>query len=75
MLDFYVKANRFLRGMVRAMVGTMLLVGSGKISLNQFQQIIESGDRTQAGPNADAKGLFLTEVDYPEGILKLIAKV
>ncbi|MEZ4852068.1 MAG: tRNA pseudouridine(38-40) synthase TruA [Bacteroidia bacterium] len=75
MLDFYVKANRFLRGMVRAMVGTMLLVGSGKISLNQFQQIIESGDRTLAGPNADAKGLFLTEVDYPEGILKLIAKV
>ncbi len=64
---FHIKANRFLRGMVRAVVGTLLLVGEGKISVEEFAQIIEKKDRAYAGPNVKAKGLFLTEVNYPPG--------
>ena len=62
---FFIRANRFLRGMVRAIVGTMMLVGTGKISLEEFRAIIESKDRTKAGPSAPADGLFLVEVNYP----------
>lgn len=64
---FHIKANRFLRGMVRAVVGTLLEVGKGKISVADFKQIIESKDRKLAGANVAAEGLFLTEVAYPEG--------
>lgn len=66
-IRFYVKADRFLRGMVRALVGTLLWVGSNKISRDQFGRIIASQDRKQAGPAAPAKGLSLIEVGYPEG--------
>ncbi|MEM7369408.1 MAG: tRNA pseudouridine(38-40) synthase TruA [Bacteroidota bacterium] len=66
LLCFHIKANRFLRGMVRAIVGTLLLVGRGKMSLSEFRAVIEAQDRTAAGPAAEAKGLFLTEVGYPE---------
>ncbi|MEO0896961.1 MAG: tRNA pseudouridine(38-40) synthase TruA [Bacteroidota bacterium] len=72
LLLFHIKANRFLRGMVRAVVGTLLMVGSGKINLQEFRQIIESQDRKNAGSNAPAKGLFLVEVAYPEETLELI---
>ncbi|MCL4139861.1 UNVERIFIED_CONTAM: hypothetical protein GTU68_032476 [Idotea baltica] len=65
LLLFHIKANRFLRGMVRAVVGTLLWVGRGKITEEDFRQIIEKQDRKAAGPNAPAKGLFLTEVAYP----------
>lgn len=68
-LLFHVKADRFLRGMVRAVVGTLLLVGKGAIDLPRLRQIIESEDRTQAGPNAEARGLCLTEVNYPTDYL------
>ena len=51
--------------MVRAIVGTMILVGTGKISLEEFRAVIESKDRTKAGPSAPADGLFLVEVNYP----------
>ncbi len=66
---YNVKANRFLRGMVRGMVGTMLLVGRKKISLPDFKNIIESGDCTKANFATPAHGLFLTAVEYPSYIL------
>lgn len=70
LLIFYITANRFLRNMVRAIVGTLLDVGIAKISIDEFKEIIESKDRTRAGVSAKAKGLFLTEVNYPKNLLK-----
>jgi tRNA pseudouridine38-40 synthase len=64
-LIFEIKANRFLRNMVRAIVGTMLDIGLGKVDLEGFRAIIESKSRAQAGFSVPAKGLFLTRVDYP----------
>ncbi|MCF6298094.1 MAG: tRNA pseudouridine(38-40) synthase TruA [Flavobacteriaceae bacterium] len=69
-LIFHITANRFLRNMVRAIVGTLLDVGQGKTSIDDFKKIIEDRDRTQAGVSAKAKGLFLTQVTYPKDILK-----
>lgn len=66
-LEFHIKANRFLRGMVRAIVGTLLDVGSGKITTSDFEKIILAKDRTQAGIAAKAEGLILEEVNYPIG--------
>lgn len=66
-LEFHIKANRFLRGMVRAVVGTLLNVGSGKISVEDFERIILEKDRTKAGIAAKAEGLTLEEVNYPDG--------
>lgn len=63
-LTFYVSANRFLRNMVRAIVGTLFNVGLGKTSLEEFRSIIESKNRSKAGVSVPAKGLFLTEVAY-----------
>ena len=63
-LIFYIKANRFLRNMVRAIVGTLLDVGLEKISIEDFRNIIESKNRSEAGLSVPAKGLFLTEVNY-----------
>ena len=65
-LVYEVKANRFLRGMVRGLVGTMLKVGRGLISQNDFKQIIEAKDCTKANFNTPAQGLFLIKVTYPE---------
>ena len=67
-LIFYITADRFLRNMVRAVVGTLIEVGTGKTSLEEFKKIIESKDRKNAGPSAPAQGLFLTEVNYPKNI-------
>lgn len=63
-LTFYITANRFLRNMVRAIVGTLLDVGLGKISVADFEQIILSEDRSSAGLSVPAKGLFLTAIKY-----------
>lgn len=63
-LIFYISANRFLRNMVRAIVGTLVDVGLGKITVADFRKIIESKDRSNAGLSVPAKGLFLTEVRY-----------
>ena len=63
-LVFHIKANRFLRGMVRAIVGTLLEVGTGKISVSDFERIILSKDRKKAGWSVPAEGLFLMEVNY-----------
>lgn len=68
LLVFNITANRFLRGMVRAVVGTLLDTGTGKISLKTFQDILKSKDRKKAGMNVPAEGLFLTKVKYPKAI-------
>lgn len=62
---FTISADRFLRNMVRAIVGTMVEIGSGKKNINDFKKILESKDRNQAGPSAPAHGLYLTQVKYP----------
>ncbi len=67
-LHFHITANRFLRGMVRAIVGTLVEVGEGRLSIEEFQDILESRDRTRAKSSAPAAGLFLCEVHYPEDI-------
>lgn len=64
-LVFTIKADRFLRNMVRAIVGTLLDVGKGKISLEDLQRIIEIQNRGAAGTSAPAHGLFLADVEYP----------
>lgn len=64
LLVFHIKANRFLRGMVRTIVGTLMEVGLKKLSIEGFEQIILSKDRKNAGAAVPAKGLFLTEVNY-----------
>lgn len=64
-LRFTVSANRFLRGMVRAMVGTFIDVGLNKISIEDFKTILENGDRGQAGQSVPPQGLFLEEIVYP----------
>ena len=65
MLRFEITADRFLRNMVRAIVGTLVEVGLGKITPNDFADIIESKDRSQAGYSAPASGLFLKDIQYP----------
>ena len=64
-LIFTIAADRFLRNMVRAIVGTLVEIGSGKKALEDFKNIIESKDRTQAGTSVPAHGLYLTKVEYP----------
>ncbi|WP_313807877.1 tRNA pseudouridine(38-40) synthase TruA [Flavobacterium sp.] len=64
-LVFTISADRFLRNMVRAIVGTLIGVGLGKISLEDFRKIIESKDRGKAGFSVPAHGLYLTKVNYP----------
>lgn len=65
-LVFYIKADRFLRGMVRGLVATMLKLGREQISLEEFKSIIEERDCTKANFAAPSKGLFLIRVNYPE---------
>ena len=65
---FTIQADRFLRNMVRAVVGTLLQVGLGQITLELFRQIIEQKDRCSAGESVDGKALFLADVGYPEEI-------
>ncbi len=62
---FYIKANRFLRGMVRAIVGTLLKVGLEKMNKEEFNDVILAKNRHKAGASAPADGLFLEEVKYP----------
>ena len=63
-LTFHISANRFLRNMVRAIVGTLIDVGLEKITVDDFKKIIESKNRSKAGVSVPAKGLFLTKVKY-----------
>ncbi len=65
LLIFTVKADRFLRNMVRAIVGTMVDIGLGKIKPEDINTIILAKDRCKAGKSVPAKGLFLTDIEYP----------
>lgn len=67
-LQFHITANRFLRGMVRAIVGTLIDVGLGRKSTDDLEEIIVSKDRKKAGKSAPAKGLFLSKIEYPADI-------
>lgn len=63
-LIFTISANRFLRNMVRAIVGTLVYVGLHKITLDDFNEIIKSKNRKKAGFSVPAHGLYLTKIDY-----------
>ncbi len=65
-LTFTIVANRFLHNMVRILVGTMVEVGKGKYSPEDFRRMLQSRDRTEAGPTAPPQGLFLEKVAYAE---------
>lgn len=65
---FTIEANRFLRNMVRSIVGTMLQVGLHQITTAQFREIIISKNRNNAGYSVPAKGLYLTNIKYPEDL-------
>ena len=65
---FVIQADRFLRNMVRAIVGTLIEVGRGKLSIEGFRQVIEQKDRGKAGTSAPGHALFLEDVGYPEDI-------
>jgi len=69
-LKFSIKANRFLRNMVRAIVGTLLEVGAKKITIDDFIKIIESKDRSKAGYSVPANALFLSNIEYPKELFK-----
>ena len=68
-LVYRVKANRFLRGMVRALTATMLKIGRKKMTLDQFRDIIEAKDCTKASFAVPSQGLFLVSVEYPPSLL------
>ncbi|MBC8266528.1 MAG: tRNA pseudouridine(38-40) synthase TruA [Flavobacteriales bacterium] len=68
-LVFTIKADRFLRNMVRAIVGTLLEVGEGKITKDKVKEITNKKDRSQAGVSVPAHALFLTNIEYPEMIM------
>ena len=61
---FTITANRFLRNMVRAIVGTLIEVGRGRMTLEEFRQVIERRDRCQAGESVPAHGLYLVDIKY-----------
>jgi len=69
-LVFSITADRFLRNMVRAVVGTLLDVGLGRITTEDVKTIIKNKDRSAAGASVPAKGLYLTKVSYPSTILE-----
>lgn len=71
LLVFRITANRFLRNMVRAIVGTLVEVGSGKLSPVDMDEIILGQDRRLAGMSAPARGLFLWDIRYPEWVYKI----
>ena len=65
---FTISANRFLRNMVRSIVGTLIDIGTGKIDETEIKKIIEKKNRCEAGVSVPAKALFLTQVKYPDNI-------
>jgi tRNA pseudouridine38-40 synthase len=66
-LVYYVKANRFLRGMVRALTATMLKIGREKLTIHEFHDVIRAKDCTKASFSVPSHGLFLVSVEYPSG--------
>ncbi len=71
-LIFEIEADRFLRNMVRAIVGTLLDVGMHRINIQDFKNIIESNNRSKAGRSVEAYALYLVQVKYPEHFFKLV---
>ena len=69
-LCFTIRADRFLRNMVRAIVGTLIEVGRGKLTVEGFRRVIEQQDRCKAGTSAPGQALFLVNVEYPESIFE-----
>ena len=69
-LVYHIQANRFLRGMVRALVATMLMVGRNQITIHQFKEIIESQNASNTNFSSPAHGLYLEKVEYPENLLQ-----
>ncbi|GAB3958013.1 tRNA pseudouridine(38-40) synthase TruA [Spirosoma harenae] len=69
-LVFHIRANRFLHGMVRAIVGTLLAVGQGRLDVADVERIIIARDRRPAGRAAPAEGLSLVQVGYPDEVFK-----
>lgn len=69
LIIFTITADRFLRNMVRSIVGTMIEIGKGRYGIEKFISIIDSKDRKNAASSAPAKGLFLMNVVYPDDIL------
>lgn len=67
-LHFVIKANRFLRNMVRAIVGTMINIGIGKLEVEDLHHIIKSKNRSEAGFSVPAHALYLTKIEYPKDI-------
>ena len=67
-LRFTIKADRFLRNMVRAIVGTMVNIGLGKTAIEDLHQIIKSKNRSEAGFSVPAQALYLTKIEYPDDI-------
>jgi tRNA pseudouridine38-40 synthase len=61
---FEIRANRFLRNMVRAVVGTLIDVGRGRLSLDDFRKVIEGKQRTEAGESMPGNALFLEDITY-----------
>ena len=68
--EFTIQADRFLRGMVRMVVGTLMLIGKHKLTLKELQEIIDSKDCRNAGGAVPACGLYLTKVEYPKKLFK-----
>ncbi len=69
--QFTIKADRFLRNMVRAIVGTLLDVGRGVLTIEQFREIIEKKDRCSAGMSVPGHALFLADITYPDNLFDL----
>ena len=68
---FTIQADRFLRNMVSAVVGTLLEVGSGKMTVEGFRKVIERKDRCSAGTSVPGHALFLVDVTYPESVYEV----
>ena len=68
---FTIRADRFLRNMVRAIVGTMIDVGREKLSLAGFREVIEVRDRCRAGTSVPGQALFLTDIEYPKELFNI----
>lgn len=75
LLQFTIVADRFLRNMVRAIVGTLTDVGTGKMSINEFAEVIESRRRSNAGTSVPAHGLYLQRISYPHHLLQSLQKI
>jgi len=69
---FTIQADRFLRNMVRSIVGTLFEVGRGKMTIDEFEDVITAKDRCKAGVSVPAQGLYLVDIQYPDSIFKIV---